>query len=400
MARAEFIALVAFLMATNALAIDIVLPAYPNLAEAFGLQDEADASQILVTYILGFGFGQLAFGPISDRYGRRKPLTWGLILYAATAFLCAIAPSYGAMLVLRFLQGAGASASRTIAVAVVRDTMKGRAMASLLSLVSVVFMAVPILAPMFGQGLLWLTGWQGIYITMAVLAVAVLVWFRQRLPETLMPEARRPLTVESVLGAFRLIAGNRLAFFYALSTGLIYSALFAFLTLAQPVFVGVYGLEKTFTLVFAALALLMAVGSLLNSALVGRLGARRLCHGALLGFIGLSGLLFLASLGGNPPLWLFVILLGFILALFGLIGANMNAIAMEPLGEVAGSASSVLGFMQSIIAGIIGAFLGALFSGQLTTFAGGLIGAGVLALGAVAIAEHGKLFRAPSAGGA
>ena len=115
MARAEFIALVAFLMATNALAIDIVLPAYPNLAEAFGLQDEADASQILVTYILGFGFGQLAFGPISDRYGRRKPLTWGLILYAATAFLCAIAPSYGAMLVLRFLQGAGASASRTIA---------------------------------------------------------------------------------------------------------------------------------------------------------------------------------------------------------------------------------------------------------------------------------------------
>ena len=398
--RAEFIALLAFLMAVNALAIDVVLPAYPELAAAFGLNNDAEASQVLVTYILGFGIGQLAFGPISDRYGRRQPLTWGLVLYAVAAFTAMLAPSFAMLLVLRFLQGIGAAASRTIAVAVVRDTMKGRAMASLMSLVSMVFMVVPIFAPMMGEALLMVGDWRGMFLAMALLSVAILVWFLVRLPETLSESARRPLTAQSVIGAFQIIVANRTALFYAISTGLIYSALFGFLTLAQPVFVGVYGLEKTFTLAFGALAAMMGVASLVNSALVERLGSRRLCHGAMVAFLGLTSLLFLVSLGGNPPLWLFTVMIGMILGLFGLIGANMNAIAMEPLGEVAGSASSVLGFMQSIIAGILGAMLGLLFSGQIATFAAGLVAAAVSALLAVGYAEHWKLFSAPNAGGA
>jgi DHA1 family bicyclomycin/chloramphenicol resistance-like MFS transporter len=400
MRRAEFIALVASLMALNALAIDVVLPAYPEIAEAFGLESDADAGQTLVTYILGFGLGQLLFGPVTDRFGRRAPLLAGVAIYIAAALLAPLMPSFAWLLALRFLQGIGAAATRVIAVAVVRDTMKGRAMASLMSLVMMVFMVVPILAPMAGEGILRASSWQGIFYVMAVLCAAVTLWFCFRLPETLPPERRRPLTLRSTAQAVVIIARTRVALFYALATGFIYSALFAFLTLAQPLFVGVYGLENSFTLAFAGVATLMAGTSLANSRLVERLGARRLSHTALLGFLLAALTLGAVSLGGNPPFIVFFAAVCVVMPLFGLIGANMNAIAMEPVGEVAGSASAILGFLQSVLAGLLGAGVAAVFSGQVWVFAAGLAMASGLALIAVGVAERGHLFRLPASASA
>ncbi|MCQ8185048.1 multidrug effflux MFS transporter [Parvularcula maris] len=394
--RAEFIALVASLMALNALAIDVVLPAYPEIASAFSLDSDADAGQVLVTYILGFGLGQLLFGPITDRFGRRGPLMAGVAIYIAAALLSPLMPSFALLLGLRFLQGIGAAATRVIAVAIVRDTMKGRAMASLMSLVMMVFMVVPILAPMAGEGILRLTSWQGIFYAMAVLCAVVAVWFSLRLPETLPAERRRPLTMRSTIEAVRLIARTRVALFYGLATGFIYSALFAFLTLAQPLFVGVYGYEDSFTFAFAGVAALMGATSLANSRLVTRLGARRLSHTALTGFLLVASALGILSLGGNPPFWVFFGAVCLVMPLFGLIGANMNAIAMEPVGEVAGSASAILGFLQSVLAGLLGAGVAALFGGEVWVFAAGLAAASLLSLLTVGLAERGRLFRAPA----
>lgn len=395
--KPEFIAIIAAMMAMNALAIDIVLPAYPELAAAFGLGAEADVGLVLVTYILGFGIGQLGFGPVSDRFGRRRPLFAGLALYGVVSLLGAVAPSYTLLLVLRFLQGVGAAATRVIALAVVRDTLKGRAMASLMSLVMMVFMVVPILAPVLGEGLLLLGDWRGIFLTMTILCAVMAAWAWVRLPETLVEEKRRPLTGRSIAEAMRIIVSDRTALGYSLGTGFIFSALFAFITLAQPVYVGVYGLERSFTLAFGGVAALMAVASFWNSSLVQTIGARRLCQGALIGFAVLSAVLALLCLGGNPGFWVFFGLIALIFPLFGLIGANMNAIAMEPLGAVAGSASSVLGFLQSVVAGLIGAGIASLFAGEVVVLAGGLLMASLLSIAAIVMAERGKLFRAPGA---
>ncbi|GGY52656.1 multidrug effflux MFS transporter [Parvularcula lutaonensis] len=396
--RAEFIVVIAALMALNAFAIDIVLPAYPELAQAFSVTDETDVAMILVTYILGFSVGQLAFGPIADRYGRRAPLFVGMVLYALAAIGVLMTADFTAVLLLRALQGVGAAATRVIALAVVRDTMKGREMASLMSLVMMVFMVVPIFAPMAGEGLLIVSGWPGIFWAMALSAIALLAWCAVRLPETLKPEYRRDLSARTIVNGFGAILRIRLVAGYCAATAFFFSALFAFLTVAQPLYVGVYGLDRTFTIAFGAVAALMAVTSMVNSRLVHKLGARRLSHGALIAFTALSGVLTLLSFGGNPPFWLFMTLMALLFPLLGLIGANLNAIAMEPLGEVAGSASAILGFLQSAVAGLIGAFIGSLFDDQVVVLAAGFTIVSGLSVLSIWWAEEGKLFRAPNAG--
>lgn len=392
--RWEFIALAAALMSLNALAIDIMLPGLQQIGASLGVEDENSRQYVITSYIVGFGLAQIFFGPVSDRFGRRGPLIAGLIVYDLFALACAFAPSFTMLLVFRFLQGLGAAATRVIAVSIVRDTFGGRAMAEVMSLVFMVFMIIPVIAPGIGQVVMLFSTWPMIFIFIGVIAIAFSLWTLARLPETLPAEHRRGFTPAIVVEGFRIVLTNRIAICYTLAIMAVFGALFGFINSAQQVYVGIYDAGALFPLYFALIAGLMAVSSFLNARLVGKLGMRRLAHSALIGFMTASGIGFVLSLAGYMPLWLFVFVFGIAMMQFAWVGSNFNALAMEPLGHVAGTASSVLGFMQTVGGGLIGAAIGQAFDGTVTPMAAGYFFCSLAALVLVLIAEKGRLFRA------
>lgn len=391
--RWEFIALVAALMALNALAIDIMLPGLQQIGASLGVENENHRQYVITAYILGFGAPQLIYGPISDRFGRRWPLLIGMIVYVAAAAAASFAPSFETLLALRFLQGLGAAGTRVIAVSLVRDVFGGRAMAEVMSLVFMVFMIIPVIAPLLGQGVMLFSEWHMIFVVMATVALVATMWTFLRLPETLAPEKRRPFTVAAIAGGFRIVLTNRVALSYTLASTLVFGGLFGFINSAQQIYVGIYGLGVWFPVLFAVVAGMMAVSSFANSRLVGRFGMRRLSHGALVGFIAVNIVTFSLALAGPVPLLVFATLFTLAMLQFGWIGSNFNAIAMEPLGHVAGTASAIQGFIQTLGGGLLGAAIGQAFDGTVVPFTAGfcLLGFGALVL--VLIGERGRLFR-------
>ncbi len=379
-------------MALNALAIDVMLPALPYMGEALGVANENERQLVVSAYMIGFGAAQLAFGPITDRFGRRAPLFVGIGLYVVCAFLATFAPSFGALLALRFIQGLGAASTRVIATSVVRDRFSGREMAEVMSLTFMVFMAIPIIAPGIGQIILLTGPWQYIFVFMAGLAALILLWAFLRLPETLHPEYRRPLRLGVIVEGFRLVFTNRVAFFYGLSGMFLFAAMFGFIISSQQIFVGIYGLGPWFPVAFATMAGFMAVSSFVNSRIVRRFGMRRLSHTAILIYIGCSAILLVLSLLGPVPFWLFFVLLMIIQIAFGNAASNMNSLSMEPLGAVAGTAASVFGFMQTVGGALLGTYIGQHFDHTLTPNATGYVVMGTLVLCCVLIAEKGRLF--------
>ena len=392
--RWEFITLAAALMALNALAIDIMLPGLQQIGASLGVENENHRQYVISAYFGGLAFALLAYGPASDRFGRRGPLLFGLAIYVIAAFAAALAPNFETLLALRFIQGIGAASTRVIAVSMVRDRFGGRAMAEIMSLIFMVFMIIPVVAPSIGQIMMLFGNWHLIFICMGAIAVAITVWAALRLPETLHPEDRRPFDVKSIAQAFGIVLSNRMSLWYTLASTTVFAALFGFINSAQQIYVGIYGLGVWFPVIFAAVAGVMAVSSFLNSRLVGRLGMRRLSHGALVGFFAVSTIWFVLSLNGDLPLVAFIVLFAAAMFQFGWIGSNFNALAMEPLGHIAGSASSVQGFVQTLGGGALGALIGQSFDGTTTPLAAGFCGVSVLALAMVLIAEKGVLFRA------
>lgn len=392
--RWEFIALAAALMALNALAIDIMLPGLQEIGASLGVEDENHRQFVITAYIAGFGVAQLFFGPLSDRFGRRVPLLAGLAVYIAAALGAAFAPSFETLLILRVIQGVGAAGTRVITVSIVRDVFGGRAMAEVMSLVFMVFMVIPVVAPGIGQIVMLFSEWHMIFVVMAVIALIFTAWATARLPETLHPEYRRAFNVTTIASGFRIVLTNRTSLCYMLATTSIFGALFGFINSAQQVYVGIYGLGVWFPVIFAAVAGMMAVSSFVNSRLVGRFGMRRLSHGALVGFIAVTSVWFVLSLFGQLPLYVFVSIFALAMLQFGWIGSNFNSIAMEPLGHLAGTASSVQGFTQTLGGGVIGATIGQLFDGTTTPLAAGFCVVSVVSLVFVLIAERGKLFQA------
>jgi DHA1 family bicyclomycin/chloramphenicol resistance-like MFS transporter len=300
------------------------------------------------------------------------------------------------MLALRFLQGVGAASTRVIAVSMVRDRFGGRQMAETMSLIFMVFMVIPVVAPSIGQMMMLAGDWRFIYIAMGLIGAAITLWAALRMPETLRAEDRRPFTLGSIGRAFAMVLTNRFSLFYTLASAFIFGSLFAFINSAQQVYVGIYGLGVWFPILFAVVAGFMALSNYLNSRFVVRFGMRRLSHGALTGFSILSGVWFFWSLAGHLPLAPFVILFALIMFQFGWIGSNFNAIAMEPLGHIAGSAASVQGFIQTLGGGLIGALIGQAFDGTTTPLAAGFFGLGLVSLLLVAIAERGRLYQTGS----
>lgn len=392
LSRPEFIALMAALMALNAMAIDIMLPALPYMGEALGVTSENERQYVISAYMLGMGAAQLAFGPLTDRFGRRAPLLAGMGLYIIAALVAIFAPSFTALLVLRVIQGMGAASVRVISTAVIRDRYEGRAMAEVMSLVFMVFMAIPIIAPGIGQVILLVGDWHNIFIFMGGLAAVFWLWTFLRLPETLPTDQRRPLSFKAVVDGFVIVFTNRVAFSYGLAGTFLFGALFGFISSSQQIYVDIYGLGVYFPVAFAGMAGLMGVSSFTNSKMVSRLGMRRMSHGAILVFTGVSALWLALALVGFLPLWLFFSLLAIIMFSFGWSASNMNSLSMEPLGAVAGTAAAVFGFIQTVGGALIGGYVGQMFNGTTIPAATGYFSMGVLALICILVAENGKLF--------
>jgi MFS transporter, DHA1 family, multidrug resistance protein len=371
--HAEFIALVAGLIAINAFAIDIMLPGLQQIGESLGEGDSNRRQLVIPAYMLGFGVLQLVFGPLADRFGRRKPLLFGIAVYAIAALAANFVTDFNALLVLRVLQGAGAAASAVIAVALVRDIFVGDAMAKTLSLVFMVMMVSPVLAPSLGQFLLTVMNWQGLFAFMAGLGALVMLWVFLRLPETLKPENQRAFTFSSIVDGFAIVFGNRVSLSYILATALIFGALIGFLTSSQQIYVEHFKMGAWFPVFFAVGGICSALGGFLNSQIVTRYGMARLSHGALLMFVGLSVLMLLLGYFNLINVWLFLALSCLLFSTFSLIMSNFGALAMMPLGEVAGTAASTQGFLQMIIGAALGAMIGQFYNGTIVPLAFGFV---------------------------
>jgi DHA1 family bicyclomycin/chloramphenicol resistance-like MFS transporter len=394
LSRAEFIGLAAAIMAVDALAIDIMLPALPNIGDAFSLAKANDRSLVLTAFMVGFGFPQLFFGPLTDRFGRRWPTIIGLAAYVVTSLLAPLSPSFIALLGLRFLQGVAAAAVRVALFAAVRDRFSGKAMSDVMALMLAIFLLVPIFMPGVGQVILLLGPWQLIFVAMGSVAAAILVWTMIRLPESLAQERRRSLDLHEVRAAFAMVLTNRMALSYGLSGPFLLGLILALVNTAQQVYVEIYGLGVYFPLAFALMAGGSAAVALLGPKVINRVGVRRTAHGAMTIFTAAAGLWFILSLAGFMPLWLYLIMIGGVVPLVAFAFPTTAALSMEPLGEVAGTASAVFGSAQVIGGAFLGYLVAQAFDGTVVPVIGGTFLFGLCTLGCFLVAENGRLFRA------
>jgi MFS transporter, DHA1 family, multidrug resistance protein len=389
----EFVIVIASIMALNPLAMDMMLPALPNIGTAFHIAAANRPQMVLSIFLVGFGVGQFVMGPLSDRFGRRPILLGGMAVYCVASLLAIAAPSFETLLLARALQGVGTSATRVIATSIVRDCYAGRRMASVVSLAMMVFIAVPVIAPSFGQAVMLLTQWRGIFIVLMIYGVLALIWSAVRMPETLPVSERRSLKLGEVLGAFRQTITNRQTFGYALAAGGVQGTLFAYVFSSQQLFTEIYHLGHYFPLAFAAIAIGVAVAGFLNARLVGRLGMRMISHSALVGFVAIGGIMLVAAKLQMLPLAPFMALSALMMFAFGMMFSNFTALAMEPQGHIAGTASSLYGSITTLLAIGIGMAIGQDYDGTLLPFATGFFLCTLAALGVVLVVEKGRLFR-------
>jgi DHA1 family bicyclomycin/chloramphenicol resistance-like MFS transporter len=389
----EFVALAAALMALTALGIDSMLPALPAIADDLGVANANDRQHVITSFLVGFAVAQLAHGPLADRFGRRPVLGFALLFGILANVVAALADSFTLLLVARFAAGMAIAGARVITVAMVRDCFAGRAMARVMSLVFVVFMAAPVLAPAFGQIVLLFAPWRWIFVGNAVVAATILVWFWLRMPETLAPENRSPLGISRLAAGARIFASDRSAVAYTLATALLSGGLFGFINSIQQVMEVLFGRPELLTIVFASIAGTMAIANFTNSRIVMRFGTRLISHSALAAFIVIAGIHLVVAAAGGESLVVFIVLQALLMACFGLATSNFSAMAMENMGAIAGRASSLQGFISTLGGALIGAAIGQAFDGSTVPLYTGFLVSGLIALVIVAIGERGRMFR-------
>jgi DHA1 family bicyclomycin/chloramphenicol resistance-like MFS transporter len=392
--RGEFVAFVAAMMAVNALGVDLMLPALPAIGRDVGIASANARQWIITIYVFGFGLGQLVYGPLADRLGRRPVLLATLAGFVGASLFAAGSQTFAALLVARLLQGLMSASTRVLAVAIVRDCYSGRQMARIVSLAQMIFFLVPILAPSIGQALLAIGPWRFIFYGLGTFAGGVLTWSALRLPETLPAERRRPISLASLGDAYRQTLSNRFSFGYALAASLTFGGIIAFVSSAQQVFTDTFHQGDRFTILFAVCAFSMACASFANSKLVERLGTRVISQTGLIVLIALSVIHIAIDWAQLESLWTYLAFQALSMTCIGLCGSNFGAMAMQPVGHIAGTASSIQGFITSIGAVVVGSAIGQAYDGSTYPLAIGYLCIGLGALAIVLVVEGGQLFRA------
>jgi MFS transporter, DHA1 family, multidrug resistance protein len=391
----ETIAMLAGLMALNAFAIDAMIPALPDIGRSLNVAHENDRQLVVVAYFLGFASTQLVWGPLADRFGRKPILTAGIALYALFALLCAFAGTFPLLIAGRVAMGASAAVTRVLVVAMVRDLFEGEAMARVMSLVFMVFMVVPVLAPSVGQAILLLAPWRAIFVVLAAYALVMLVWSRLRLPETLHPEYRRSLALGEIAGAALAAVKEPLSRGYTLALTLTFGTLVAYISSIQQIIFEAFKSPGAIGLVFGAIAAPMALASWTNAKVVGRFGLRRVGHSAAVAFAVVALVHLSVASAGIESLPLFIVLQAMTMVSFSFASSNLSTLAMDRMAEIAGTASSVQGVVSTVGAAIIGYAIGQAFDGTVLPFLWGMAVCSILALIVVLMTEPKRLFAGP-----
>jgi MFS transporter, DHA1 family, multidrug resistance protein len=376
----ELIALLAFSMALTALGIDLLLPAFGEIRDEFGLAADDNATAGLVTtYFLGLAAGQLLYGVLADALGRRRAIYLGYVIYLVGAVASFLAPSLTALYAARALWGVGAAGSRVVSLAIIRDTWVGDKMSRAMSFIMAVFIIVPILAPALGQVIVNVAPWRWVFGACAVGVGLVALW-AMRLPETLDPNDRLPLQVGRLLAATRAVLGEPRTMWPALAMTALYGVFTSWIASSELIISDIFGRGHQFPVIFGGLAAALGVAMLLNATIVDRLGTRTVTRWAVTAYVVASAVFAaLAVLNdGTPPFWPFAVILAVVLGSHALLVPNINSLAMEHVGHVAGTASSVIGALQIAGGALLGSLLDRTLAGSITPMAIGFLGYGVL----------------------
>jgi DHA1 family bicyclomycin/chloramphenicol resistance-like MFS transporter len=389
----EFVGMMAMMMALQALAIDTMLPALGQIATDMGVSDPNRRQLVVGSYLLATGIGSLVPGALADRFGRRPVALANLGIYIVLSIACALATDFTVLLVLRALHGFACAGLTVVPSAIIRDRHGGDRMARMLSTVSMVFMIVPILAPMFGQGILLFAGWRWIFAMLAVLAVVMGVWVWLRLEETLHPEYRQAINPAVIARNMGSAATTRGSIGYVLGSALVLAGMFGYVNSVQQLVGEHFGAGAMMPLFFAMTGIALSSANFFNARIVERFGARRVSHTALIVFIALSTVQVILAASPDQTLWQFMPVMAANVCLMGFIGANFSSIALQPFAQTAGAASSVQAFLRMAIASLLGMFIGQAYDGTAQPLAFSLLAGGVMSLALVLFSEKGRLFR-------
>ena len=376
----EFVALLALMTSLVALSIDAVLPALTQIGADLNITDPRQNHLIVSLFFVGMAFGQLYYGPLSDDKGRRYAILSGLIVFAIGSLVCMFAESLQVMLIGRVIQAFGVSGPRIAALAVIRDKYEGEAMARVMSFIMMVFILVPMLAPILGQTILFWFSWQHIFTSFLIFGLVIGLWFFIRQPETLPKEKRLPFSWSQLWNSSKFILTHKLVMFYTLAAGTIFGAFLAYISSSQTLFQHIYDTGELFPMYFALLAFSIGLASFINGNLVMRLGMRKLCTWAMSGWLVFSAVLTVLCLlsDGVPPFWQFVSTLFCAFFCIGILFGNINAMAMQPLGDVAGLGAAIIGSLSSIVSVPTAVFVGSFIDSSITPVALGFLGFGSL----------------------
>lgn len=391
----EFVTLLAMMTSILALSIDAILPALGDIARELELANDNDAQLVVSAMFLGFAIGQIIAGPLADSFGRKPIIYVGYVVFILGCILSLFASNFAVMLLGRVLQGLGAAAPRIVGIALVRDCYEGRAMAQIMSIVMAIFILVPAIAPAIGQGILLFATWRAIFLLLLVMAVIAFLWFMLRQPETLPKEAQRPFSFEAIARGIREIAGYRAVTGYTLAAGVVFGAFLGYLNSAQQVFQTAYDTGQWFAVYFGGAALSIGAASVFNSRYVMQLGMRYLTWWSLI-VLTTASFVFaqvVFAFGGVPPLWLFMVWLLTAFFGIGILFGNLNALAMEPIGHMAGLGAAAIGSVSTFISLPLGWAIGASFNGTVTPLVLGFAVLGAASLAVMLWTERGSVFR-------
>jgi len=371
----EFVVIISMMMSLTALSIDAMLPALPQIGSDLGIINPNDRQLIISIIFLGSAFGQLFFGPLSDKTGRKPAIYAGYALFITGSLVAVFSINFPMMLAGRVLQGLGLAAPQAVTMALVRDQFEGRQMARVMSFAMMVFILVPMVAPTIGQGILSFGSWRSIFGSFLFFALITILWFGLRIPETLAPENRAPFSVKRIVDSVREIFKIRVAIGYTLTAGLINGVFIGYLNSSQQIFQEQYALGSAFPLYFAMISLSLGLASFTNAHLVMRYGMTKLVHLSLGIVFGLA-VIFLGismALAGQPPLWS---LMAYLMGSFfctGILFGNMNSLVMQPLGHLAGIGAAVVGSITTLISMLLGTVIGRSYNGTILPLVIGMV---------------------------
>ena len=388
--RIEFVALIATINMIAAFAIDSMLPALPAIARTLHVTEETRWGLVITAFTFGFGSAQIFVGPISDRYGRRGLLLVSLVGYALTALIASVASTFALFLAARVAQGVATAGARVLATSIVRDRFEGRDMAQVMSLAAAIFMAAPILAPFFGKAVLDAgLPWHAIFIALALVGALIFLWIALRLPETLAPEHRRAISVSSIREAALIVVRDRASLAYSVANACLTATVMGFLASVTLVFTITLRRPELLPVGFAVMAACMMAASFTNAAIVKRFGMRRIGHAALIGLTATAALHVALVAWRGDDLVTFIALQSIMMIGFALAAGNFGAMAMENMGDVAGTASSIQGSFSAILGAIGGTLIGESFNGTTIPLYACVTFVGLVAITVIWLAEGG-----------